>query len=52
MIPIIGVMIGMYIIARYFEMGKGTSIIAKLVLVVLIGLTLLCMFILCSGRGQ
>ncbi len=47
MIPLIGLMIGLYIIARYCEMAsKNVGLAVKIVLAILIIITAIIMFLL------
>ena len=51
MIPTIGVMIGLYILARYGEMSRNASIMTRIVLIIFSVVTLLCIADLIM-RGQ
>jgi len=42
MLAILGLMLGLYIIASYSEMFKGAGIGAKIILIILSFVTLLC----------
>ena len=44
MIPIIGLMIGLYILARYSEMAKGGSITKQITLAIFALITIFCIF--------
>lgn len=44
MIPLIGFMVGLYILMRYFEMSKSAKIIQSIFLVIFIFITIGCLF--------
>ncbi len=44
MIPIIGLMIGLYILARYSEMSKNVGIGTKIMLAIFSLVTIICLF--------
>lgn len=50
MIPMIGIMIGLYIIARYCEMGKTSSTMGKIGLGILSTITILILMFGLMGR--
>ena len=44
MIPMIGLMIGLYILARYSEMSKNVGIGTKIMLAIFSLVTIVCLF--------
>ena len=44
MVQLIGIIIGLYILMRYFEMAQGAKIIKSIFLFIFILITIICLF--------